>query len=186
MPSLTFFPTPAAWRKWLTVNHTKKTEMLVGFYKTASGKPSMTWPESVDEALCFGWIDSVRKSIDNTSYSIRFSVRKPSSIWSQINLRKVDQLIASGKMQPAGLAIFQSRDLTKVNRYSFEQATLAFDEASQTSFAARKEAWAFYQAQSPTYRKQTTWWVMGAKQPATRLKRLTKLIEQTEKGLRIR
>jgi len=146
----------------------------------------MTWPESVDEALCFGWIDGVRKSIDDTSYSIRFSVRKPRSIWSQINLKKVEQLIACGKMQPAGLAIFQNRDPTKVNRYSFEQAELKFDDAVLAVFTARKKAWAFYQAQSPTYRKQITWWVMGAKLPATRLKRLTTLIEQSEKGLRIR
>ena len=186
MPSPTFFPTPSAWRKWLSANHAKKTELLVGFYKTTSGKPSMTWPESVDEALCFGWIDGVRKSIDDTSYSIRFSVRKPRSIWSQINLKKVEQLIACGKMQPAGLAIFQNRDPTKVNRYSFEQAELKFDDAVLAVFTARKKAWAFYQAQSPTYRKQITWWVMGAKLPATRLKRLTTLIEQSEKGLRIR
>src|SRR5687767_6119714 len=137
----TFFATQSEFRKWLKKNHKKETEVLVGFYKVGSGKPSMTWSQSVDEALCFGWIDGVRRSIDKDSYQIRFTHRKPTSIWSAINIRKVEELTGKGLMQPAGLASFEKRKENKSRIYTHEIAEVKFDPTSEKEFKANKKAW---------------------------------------------
>ncbi len=186
MENPTFFKTPAYWRKWLEKNHDKKTELWVGFYKTGSGRPSITWPQSVDEALCFGWIDAVRKGIDDESYMIRFTRRKPGSIWSQVNLKKMEELIAKRLMQPAGLAIFNARDTKKTNRYSFEQEKVELSKAYEKKIKANKKAWKYFQSQPSSYRKPATHWVMSAKQEATQLKRLETLIIDCEAGRKIK
>src|SRR5882724_5331355 len=141
-----FFKTPADFRKWLAKNHSSATELLVGFYKRDSGKPSITWPESVDQALCFGWIDGVRRRIDDVSYTIRFTPRKPVSNWSAINIRRVEQLIAEGLMKPAGLQAFASRQDNRSRIYSFEQKSVEFESAQERQFRANRAAWKFFQS----------------------------------------
>lgn len=173
----TFFATPALFRKWFEKNHKKASELLVGFYKTGSGKPSITWPQSVDEALCFGWIDGVRRSIDGDSYSIRFTPRKPGSIWSAINIKKVAELTAKGLMKPEGLAAFEKRRDSHSKVYSFEQEKIDFDPNYEKLLKANKKAWTFFDKQVASYKKPAMHWVMSAKQEATRLKRLDTLIE---------
>ncbi len=171
-----FFATQAGFRNWLRKNHKKETELLVGFYKVASGRPSMTWSQSVDEALCFGWIDGVRKSIDQDSYQIRFTWRKPTSIWSAVNTRKVQELIRQGLMQPAGLASFEKRTENKSGIYSYERSEKGFTPDFVKQFMADKIAWNYFQSLAPSYQKVSTHWVMSAKQETTRLKRLSQLI----------
>lgn len=180
-----FFPTAAAFRKWLAANHAKSKELSVGFYKKNSGKPSITWPESVDEALCFGWIDGVRNSIDEESYKIRFTPRKPSSVWSAVNIRNVERLIKEKKMQPAGLKAFEARKENRSGIYAYEQRSPELVEPYAGIFKRNKAAWKFYQAQPPYYRKTLNWYVLSAKQEATRLKRLDRLIEESAKGKRL-
>ena len=180
-----FFPTPAAFRKWLAANHAKSKELSVGFYKKASGKPSLNWPESVDEALCFGWIAGVRNSIDEESYKIRFSPRKPSSVWSAVNIRNVERLIKEKRMQPAGLKAFKQRKDNRSQIYAYEQRSPELVEPYAGKFKRNKAAWTFYQAQPPYYRKIMNWYVLSAKQEKTRLKRLARLIEESAKGRRI-
>lgn len=180
--SPTFFATQAAFRKWLEKNHNKATELLVGFYKTDSGKPSMTWSQSVDEALCFGWIDGVRRSIDKYSYSIRFTPRKPKSIWSAVNIAKVEKFISHGLMQPAGLASFEKRTEDKSRIYSHEIGEVKFSPAYEKQFKANKTAWNYFQSLAPSYRKPSTLWVMSAKQEAIRTKRLNELIADSKAG----
>jgi uncharacterized protein YdeI (YjbR/CyaY-like superfamily) len=160
----TFFAKPADFYKWLEKNHAKETELLVGFWKTHTRKPSMTWSESVDQALCFGWIDGVRKSIDEDSYTIRFTPRKPTSIWSKINIEKVEALTKKGLMRPAGLAAFEKRKANKSKVYSFEQENIAFTKEQEKAFKANKKAWDFFHSQPPSYRKPATWLVISAKQ----------------------
>jgi uncharacterized protein YdeI (YjbR/CyaY-like superfamily) len=181
----TFFATPAEFRHWLEENHETASELWVGFHKTKTGKPSITWPESVDEALCFGWIDAVRKRIDDDSYMIRFTRRKPGSIWSLVNVRKVEELIRQKRMKPAGLKAFEARDEKKTGIYSFEGSALALDAAAEKELRAHRQAWDFYQKQAPSYRKAAEHWVMGAKKEETRAKRLAQLIEDSEKGARL-
>ena len=175
-----FFKTPADWRKWLERNHDKVEELWVGFYKKDSGKPSLTWPESVDGALCFGWIDGVRKRIDEISYKIRFTPRRPKSIWSAINLKRVEELTKLGLMHESGLKIFQARDPKKSGQYSFEQEKpQQLDEAYEKKLRANKRAWKFFQAQPPWYQRTSSFWVMSAKQEETRLRRLAILIDDS-------
>ena len=171
-----FFDTPTAFRKWLEKNHNKKTELLVGFYKVDSGKPSMTWSQSVDQALCFGWIDGVRKSIDEKSYTIRFTPRKPSSIWSAINIKKVEELRKAGHMTPEGEKAFGFRSESKSAIYSHENELATLDPNFSKQFMKAKEAWKFFTAQAPSYRKVMTHWIMSAKQEKTRVSRLEKTI----------
>jgi uncharacterized protein YdeI (YjbR/CyaY-like superfamily) len=178
----TFFAKQSDFRKWLEKNHEKKTELVVGFYKVGSGKPSMTWSESVDEALCFGWIDGVRKSIDKDSYQIRFTKRKPTSIWSAVNIKKVDELKKQGLMRPAGLASFEKRTEGKSRIYSYEKDEVEFPRDFKKQFQANKKAWDYFQALAPSYRKVSTHWVMNAKQETTRLKRLNQLISESAAG----
>jgi uncharacterized protein YdeI (YjbR/CyaY-like superfamily) len=183
----TFFPTPADFRNWLEKNHDKVPELLVGFYKKGSGKPSITWPESVDEALCFGWIDGIRRTIDDESYSIRFTPRRPRSIWSAVNLKRMAELTKLGRVHPAGLRVFEARDPKRSYAYSFEQRKEGQKLAPeyQAKLEANKKASAFFQAQPPYYQRTASWWVMSAKKEETRLKRLATLIDDSARGRRI-
>jgi len=180
-----FFSTPAAFRKWLAANHAKKTELLVGFYKTSSGKPSITWPESVDEALCFGWIDGVRKSLGDEAYTIRFTPRKATSIWSAINIRRFGELDALGLVHPKGRAAFERRDEARSRVYSYENRSRGFDAATEAELRRHKLAWKFFEAQAPSYRRVAAFWVMSAKQEETRKRRLARLIEHSQNGERV-
>src|SRR5438445_2966013 len=180
-----FFKTPSDFRKWLAANY-KAKELWVGFYKKSSGKPSITWPESVDEALCFGWIDGIRKTIDDESYVIRFTPRKPASVWSAVNIRNVERLIKEKRMTAAGLKAFEARKEYRSGIYSYEQRPAELVEPYASKFKRSKAAWKFFQAQPPYYRKTLTWWIVSAKQEATRLARLDKLIEASAKGQRLR
>lgn len=184
--NLRFFPTPAAFRKWLAANHAKSKELWVGFYKKRSGKPSIDWPESVDEALCFGWIDGIRKSIDEDSYKIRFTPRKPGSIWSAINIRNVERLIKEKRMQAVGLKAYELRKEFRSGIYSYEQRSPELVEPYAGEFKRNKAAWKFFAAQPPGYRKMMNWWIVSAKLEATRLKRLKQLIAKSEQGERVR
>ena len=177
-----YFPTPTEFRKWLEENHSTETELLVGFYKVKSGTPSLTWSESVDQALCFGWIDGVRTSIDDTRYTIRFTPRKPTSIWSGVNIRKVEEFIRLGLMHEAGLAAFAKRSEGKSKIYSFEQKEVAFSPAYEKHFQKNNKAWLYFEALAPSYRKTSINWVMSAKQETTQLKRLEILIADSEAG----
>lgn len=182
----TFFATPADFRAWLEANHTSATELIVGFHKVGSGRPSITWPESVDEALCVGWIDGIRRRIDDASYSIRFTPRKAGSNWSAVNVRRIDELIRQGRVLPAGLAAYAKRTDAKTGVYSFEQREEAqLDAAYVKRFRADRAAWQFWQAQPPGYRKTATHWVMSAKRTDTREKRLATLIADSAAGERI-
>ncbi|MBC8112562.1 MAG: YdeI/OmpD-associated family protein [Verrucomicrobia bacterium] len=181
-----FFPVQADFRSWLEQNHDTEKELLVGFYKVGSGKPSLSWSQSVDEALCFGWIDGVRKSIDDQRYCIRFTHRKPGSIWSAVNLKKIEDLTQQGLMQPAGIAVFEKRNLSRAGLYAYEREPVALDEDSEKTFKENQKAWLFFQSQPPSYRKPALNWVMSARQTATRQKRLQELIEDSEVGLRIK
>jgi Uncharacterized protein conserved in bacteria len=183
--SATFFTSPEAFRKWLEKHHETEKELLVGFYKVGTGKPSMTWSESVDQALCFGWIDGVRKSIDEESYSIRFTPRKPTSIWSAINIKKVDELTKAGLMMPAGQKAFALRREDKSGIYSHEKEPAKLDPSYEKQFKANKTAWDFFEKQAPSYKKVMIHWIMSAKQEKTRLSRLEKTIRESELGKRL-
>jgi uncharacterized protein YdeI (YjbR/CyaY-like superfamily) len=179
----TFFATPSEFRTWLEGHHDDARVLWVGFYKKKSGKPSITWPESVDQALCFGWIDGVRKGIDDVSYAIRFTPRKPRSIWSAVNVKRAKELTRLGLMRPAGLKAFKERTLEKSGLYSYEQrAAAGLDDAHERQFRANKQAWDFFQGQPPSYRKAAIWWVISAKKEETRLKRLAALIDDSAHG----
>jgi len=187
--SPTFFATPAEFRAWLEEHHAAETELLVGFYKKGSGKPSITWPESVDEALCYGWIDGVRRSLGDDAYTIRFTPRKKRSFWSNVNIRRAGELIAEGRMRPAGLVAFEARTGERSGVYSFEQKDqerVVFDEAQARQFQGDAKAWGFFQAQPPWYRRTATWWVISAKKEETRAKRLATLIADSAAGRPIR
>jgi uncharacterized protein YdeI (YjbR/CyaY-like superfamily) len=182
----TFFRTPADFRRWLETNHESAAELLVGFYRKRSGKPSITWPESVDEALCFGWIDGVRRGLDDTSYTIRFTPRKPQSTWSAVNIRKVGELTEAGLMRPAGIAAFERRSEKRSAIYSYEQKEAAqLSEDQEGRFRASPAAWEFFCAQPAGYRKTATHWVVRAKREDTRAKRLATLIEDSAAGRRL-
>ena len=181
-----FFPTPAALRAWFKKHHQTADELIVGFYRKDSGKPSITWSEAVDEALCFGWIDGVRRKVDDDSYSNRFTPRRPGSNWSAINIDKVTALTKLKRMQPAGLAAFAKRTEAKSRIYTYEQGdAAAFEPAFEKLFKSRKQAWAFFQAQPPYYRRLMTRWVGNAKQAETRQRRLDKLIDACQSGTRL-
>jgi uncharacterized protein YdeI (YjbR/CyaY-like superfamily) len=177
-----FFKSQSDFRKWLKTNHATSKELLVGFYKKSSARRSITWPESVDEALCFGWIDCIRRSLDDISYTIRFTPRRPSSIWSAINIKRAQELTDQGLMRPAGLKAFQARRENKSGIYSYEQRSEKLPEPYEKEFKRHKTAWAFFQAQPPWYRKTAGWWVVSAKKEETRLKRLATLIEDSAIG----
>lgn len=175
-----FFKTQSEFRDWLDKNHMKETELFVGFYKEGSGKPSMTWPQSVDEALCYGWIDGIRKSIDSESYCIRFTPRKPTSIWSAVNIKKVEELISKGLMQPFGLVAFSKRKDEKSKIYSFENDPIKLADNFEKQFKSNKKAWAFFTSQASSYQKTAIHWIMSAKKELTQLTRLEKIIVESE------
>jgi len=181
-----FFKTPAAFRKWLAANHAKSKELWVGYYKKDTGKASITWPESVDEALCFGWIDGIRKKFDDESYMIRFTPRKPESIWSAVNIRNAGRLVQEKRMMPAGLKAYAHRKEFRSGIYSYEQRPAELVEPYATRFKKNKAAWKFFEAQPPYYRKMMTWFIVSAKTEETRMKRLDRLIEASAKGQRLR
>ncbi len=171
------FKSGAEFRRWLEANHASSTELLVLFYKKDSGKGGITYAEALDEALCFGWIDGVRTGVDATRYTIRFTPRRAGSIWSLINVRHAERLIQEGRMQAAGTKAFDERSTKRTGVYSFENRPQTLPEELETLFRAKKAAWAFFNQQPPGYRRTVTWWVVSAKQAATRERRLARLIQ---------
>jgi uncharacterized protein YdeI (YjbR/CyaY-like superfamily) len=180
-----FFARPENFRAWLKIHHQTMAELWVGFYKKASGKLSITWSESVNEALCFGWIDGIRKSRDSLSYIIRFSPRQKRSVWSEVNIKRVEILRTEGRMEAAGLRAFQERRENRSGIYSYEQRLDHLPEPYQDTLKKAKAAWKFFQSQPPSYRKQLSWWVVSAKKEETRRKRLQKAIETFRGGKRL-
>ena len=185
MGSPRFFSTPAKFRAWLEKNHETATELWVGYHRTGSGKPSITWPNSVDEALCFGWIDGVRRSVDADRYTQRFTPRRKGSHWSQINVAKVKALTTAGRMTPAGLAAYEARTARKTGRASYEQRPSAFPPSHAKAFKANKAAWAWYSKQAPWYQRTTIWYVVSAVKPETQARRLATLIAASAEGRRL-
>jgi uncharacterized protein YdeI (YjbR/CyaY-like superfamily) len=181
----TFFKTPAALRAWFKQHHASGTELLLGFYKVGSGRPSVTYQEALDEALVVGWIDGIRKGVDDESYTIRFTPRKKGSYWSAVNTKRAHELIEAGRMTPAGRAAFDARDATKTEKYSSESRIQALSADYEKQLQANPKAWAFFQSQPPGYRRTASFWVMSAKQEATQLKRLKTLIADSARGERI-
>lgn len=177
-----FFRSSSELREWFEEHHATAGELWVGYYKKTSGKPSITWPESVDEALCYGWIDGIRQSVDDLRYQIRFTPRKPVSTWSTVNIQRAQALIEQGRMRPAGLKAFQARQEKRSGIYSYEQRRAQLEEPYNRLLKQNKAAWDFFQAQSPSYRKTVGWWVSSAKKEETRLKRLEKLIAYSARG----
>jgi uncharacterized protein YdeI (YjbR/CyaY-like superfamily) len=174
-----YFKSANDFRRWLEENRAVTQELWVGYYKKSSQRPSITWPESVDAALCFGWIDGIRKRIDDLRYTIRFTPRRRGSIWSAINIKRVQELSDKGLMKPAGVAAFNARKENKSGIYSYEQRNANLDGIYEKTLRQNKAAWDFFYTQPPWYRKAIGWWIVSAKQEATREKRLRKLIEQS-------
>jgi uncharacterized protein YdeI (YjbR/CyaY-like superfamily) len=172
-----FFRTPAEFRRWLRRRHAASDALLVGFYKQGSGKPSLSWPESVEEALCFGWIDGVRRRLDATRYTVRFTPRRAGSIWSAVNIRKVEALRAARRMRPAGLAAFARRRANASGRYSYEQRPARLPEPYARMLRRAPAAARFFSSQLPSYRRAAIWWVISAKRPQTREHRAARLVE---------
>ncbi|PJZ69097.1 bacteriocin-protection protein [Leptospira perolatii] len=183
--TIRFFSDQAKLFSWFEKNHTKAKVLWIGYHKVSTGKDSINWSESVDVALCFGWIDGVRKSIDEVSYKIRFTPRKASSNWSAINIKKMKTLIETGQMRAPGLEAFNNRDDAKSNQYSYERETAKLTKEFEAQFRKNKKAWDYFQSQPPWYRKAASWWVISAKQDATQLKRLNILIGDSMEGKRI-
>jgi len=182
---ITYFRSPAELRKWFAKYHATAKELWVGYYKKHSGKPSITWPESVDEALCVGWIDGIRKSVDEERYTIRFSPRKRTSIWSSVNIKRAGDLMRDGLMQAPGREAFAARRENKSGIYSYEQRSSDLPEPYLGQLKKNKNAWAFFQLQTPSYRKMMMWWIVSARKEETRLSRLKKLIAESAAGRRL-
>jgi uncharacterized protein YdeI (YjbR/CyaY-like superfamily) len=181
-----YFASPEEFRAWLEQHHETQKELLVGYHKKGTGKPSMTWPESVDEALCFGWIDGVRRSVDDERYCIRFTPRKARSTWSAVNIKRMAELTELGRVRPAGLKAFAARAPENSGIYAYENRdAAALDADAEAQFRANPAAWEFFQAQAPSYRRSAIWWVISAKQEATRQKRLATLIDDSANGRRL-
>lgn len=181
----TFFKSGAEFRAWLERHHGDGTELLVGFYKKGSQKRGITYQEALDEALAFGWIDGVRRALDVDRYTIRFTPRRPRSIWSAVNIRRVGELTAAGRMADAGHAAFDKRDEKRSAIYAYERAVAELDPEATKVFKADKKAWAFYRAQAPWYQRTSTHWVVSAKRPETRARRLATLIDYSRNGERL-
>jgi uncharacterized protein YdeI (YjbR/CyaY-like superfamily) len=175
-----FFKSSGEFRSWLSRNRASASELWIGFHKKASGKAGISYGEALDEALCFGWIDGVRKSIDATSYTIRFSPRKPKSLWSAVNTRRVAALTKAGRMDPSGLEVFRNRDPTRSRLYSYERERAELDGPLLERFRSRAAAWRFFESQPPSYKRTVTYWIMSAKQEETRSRRLDALIAESE------
>ena len=180
-----FFTTQEQFREWLEKNHASAAELLVGFHKKSSGKKSITYAEALDEALCFGWIDGVRRSLDETSYTIRFTPRRPQSIWSLVNVKHVERLKKDGRMQTAGLAAYEQRDPKRTGIYAFENAPRELSGEYEKEFRKTKGAWEYFQTYPPYLKKTVSYWVMSAKKEETRSARLQRLIESSARGERI-
>ena len=180
-----FFDSPSDLRRWLEEHHATAKELWIGFYKKSANRTAVTYPEALDQALCFGWIDGVRRSVDELSYTNCFTPRKKGSTWSLVNIKRVGELSALGLMHPAGLEAFEQRDEEKSKQYSYEQRGHKLDEPLEALFRQNEPAWAFFQAQSPWYRRTASWWVISAKKEETRLKRLATLIEDSANGRRL-
>jgi uncharacterized protein YdeI (YjbR/CyaY-like superfamily) len=177
-----FFRSAAAFHVWLARHHASARELLVGFHHVGSSKGGLTYPDARDEALCFGWIDGMRKHYNATSYTIRFTPRRRDSVWSTVNLDRIRELKAQGRMQPAGLAIFEARDLKKARLYAFENRPRALDAAALRGFRSNARAWAWFSAQAPWYRRSAAWWAMNPKRAETRARRLAMLISASARG----
>jgi uncharacterized protein YdeI (YjbR/CyaY-like superfamily) len=180
-----FFKSPAELRKWLAERHDKTPEVWVGFYKKGAAPTGLTYAEALDEALCFGWIDGLRKSVDATAYKIRFTPRKARSIWSRVNTRRAGELKKLGRMSPAGLKAFEAREARRIGIYSFENAPRELAGADRDKFRADRRAWEFFESQPPGYRRTAIWWVISAKREETRQRRLATLMEDSRNGRRI-
>jgi uncharacterized protein YdeI (YjbR/CyaY-like superfamily) len=181
----TFFETPSEFRAWLEQNHDSAEELLLGLHKKSSATPSITLREAQDEALCFGWIDGKARTINEQTWAIRLTPRRPGSIWSAVNIKRAHELIAAGRMTPAGLTAFDMRDEHRAKQYSYERENPQFDAASEDAFRANKAAWEFFRRQPEGYQRLHKWWVMSAKREETRAKRLAVLIEISAQGRRI-
>jgi uncharacterized protein YdeI (YjbR/CyaY-like superfamily) len=181
----TFFATAAELRAWLEMHHAGVNELLAGFWKKGSGKGGITYAQALDEALCFGWIDGVRKTVDAESYTVRFTPRRPGSAWSEVNVRRAAGLAKEGRMRPPGTAAFEARDPEKTRLVSAEERFRPLDEACERAFREHGGAWAFFESQPPFYRRNAAGWVMGAKKEATRRKRLETLIDHCARGERV-
>jgi len=179
------FPDPKSFRAWLKENYASETELLLGFYKIGSGRKSITYSEALDEALCLGWIDGVRKNAGPDAYTIRFTPRKTKSNWSIVNIRRVKELIRLQRMTAAGLRIFEARDERRAERYSYEHKTSKLSRKQEKQFRANASAWEFFQSQAPWYRRVTTWWIVSAAKEETRERRLQQLISDSGAGRRI-
>jgi len=180
-----FFATPLQFHNWLALNHDSEKEILAGFHKKTSGKKSITYSEALDEALCFGWIDGVRKSLNDESYTIRFTPRRAKSIWSLVNVRHIERLQKEGRMQPSGVAAFDARDPKRTGIYAFENRPRKLSREFEKIARANKKAWEFFSAQPPFYKRTIAFWVMGAKKQETRLSRLNRLIDSSARGERV-
>ena len=180
-----YFTTPSDFRRWLEKNHAIRQELWVGYYKKSSGQPSMTWPESVDEALCFGWIDGIRKSVDDLRYTIRFTPRRRGSVWSEVNIKRAEALGDQGLMKNRGMAAFNARKENKSGIYSYEQRSDKLHAPYEERMRLNKAAWNFFYAQPPSDRKAVSWWVVSAKQEGTRLRRLEKLMKESARQKRL-
>jgi uncharacterized protein YdeI (YjbR/CyaY-like superfamily) len=184
-PKPIYFASANEFGAWLDAHHASATELLVGFHKRKTGRSSLTWVESVQQALCYGWIDGVRKRIDDDGYTIRFSPRKPGSIWSSVNVRHVKALITSGQMRPAGLRAFEARRANTSGVYSYEQRSVDLPPAYARSLKKNPKAFRFFEAQPPSYRRAVMWWIVSAKKEETRMKRLSVLVDLCARGERL-
>jgi uncharacterized protein YdeI (YjbR/CyaY-like superfamily) len=181
-----FFATPAQFRAWLEKRHADALELWVGFHKRDTGKASITWPQSVDEALCFGWIDGIRKSLGDESYVIRFTPRRPTGKWSAVNIKRMAELEAQRRVTAAGRAAFARRDEKKSAEYSYERRfTAKLEPEQERRFRANRKAWSYFESEAPWYRRTTTHWVVSAKREETRERRLATLIDCSARGRRI-
>jgi len=180
-----FFKNTGEFRKWLEKNHMTEKELIIGYFKKDTGKPSITWSESVDQALCFGWIDGIRRKVDEESFSIRFTPRRRDSNWSRVNINKVEELQKAGLMTPAGIELFNKRKDNFGEQYSYENRPAEFPPYLEKQFKKYKAAWEFFQKQAPSYRKVRIYWIVSAKQEETKLNRLNKLIASSERGERL-
>jgi uncharacterized protein YdeI (YjbR/CyaY-like superfamily) len=182
---IVYFKTADEFGKWIAEHHDKSTELLIGFYKKGSQHKGITYQEALDHALCYGWIDGVRKRIDDDSFMIRFTPRKAKSIWSTVNIKRAGELIEAGLMKPAGQKAFDERTADKSEIYAYEQKNVALDPAYEKQFRENATAWANFAKMPPSYKKPALWWVMSAKKEETRLSRLATLIADSERGVKV-
>jgi uncharacterized protein YdeI (YjbR/CyaY-like superfamily) len=180
-----FFGTPAAWRAWLAKHHARAPVLWVGFHRVDSGRPSITWPQSVDEALCFGWIDGLRRSRDATSYVIRFTPRRATSTWSAVNIRRMAELERDGRVRPGGRRAFEARSENRPGTYTYERRPRSLPAACEKPLRASRAAWSYWQAAAPSYRSAVAWWIVSAKREETRARRLRQLVERCAAGRQV-